>query len=305
MSEVEEDPLIRKVIKRQFVWWAYPKLEHSALRLGQKFDEDVKALIGSLDEARNVFIHLLNDFSVSEVELAAGLNGADLSIEREEQLSQAKKAAMAKLHFYDREMLIAIGAFPDELPDYHYWGMRDQVSVSEFVWLSIGLEPDEQLERYFSQSEPRSRNKNAIVKKEAQRRIKLVNSASNLRSLPMTTIRTDIAKEWLDQVPLDVPKGFAEALRQSWERLRSENQKFDSAEPQKADDIRKPDPREMRTMAKLVTAIAIDAYGYDPSANRSPIPKEIEGITDELGLGVSSETVLKYLRMGANLIDKN
>ena len=61
----------------------------------------------------------------------------------------------------------------------------------------------------------------------------------------------------------------------------------------------KIDKREKIALAKLVAALAIDGYGYNPGSIRSPIPKEIEGICDKLGLGLTSETIRKYLRLGA------
>ena len=56
----------------------------------------------------------------------------------------------------------------------------------------------------------------------------------------------------------------------------------------------------MRAVARIITAIAIEEYGYNPDALRSPIPKEIEGIMSRLGLEGSAETVLKYLKIGAS-----
>jgi hypothetical protein len=300
VSEGDDDPLIRKAIQRQFVLWAYPEVQHSALCLGKQFDDDVEALLHSLEDARQEFICVLKSFSKSEIELAAGLNGATLDVEREDQLAQAKKIALSKLCQYDREMLIAIGAYPDMLPDYDYWGMRDRIGVEEFVWLSIGLEPDENLKKYFEQSSSRLGNKNARLRKEAQRRRDLLTAANNLRD-QRNSIRTDVAKEWLDQVQLAVPEAFRGALLKAWERLNTKDAVPVVTTPN--EDDKKPEPRELRSIAKILTAIAIEEYGYDPRAARSPIPGEIEGISDKHGLSVSKETVLKYLRIGAKLIE--
>ena len=58
-------------------------------------------------------------------------------------------------------------------------------------------------------------------------------------------------------------------------------------------------------MAKLLTAIAIEEYGYKPNSRRSPIPGEIESICDRQGLPVSKETILKYLRLGTSHLLKD
>ena len=78
-------------------------------------------------------------------------------------------------------------------------------------------------------------------------------------------------------------------------------------EPEKSVDVESvegSDPREVRSLARLLTAIAIEEYGYQPSALRSPIPKEMESICDRQGLSVTRDTILKFLRLGANLQDK-
>lgn len=63
--------------------------------------------------------------------------------------------------------------------------------------------------------------------------------------------------------------------------------------------------RELVSVSKLLTAIAIDAYGYDPAAKRGPIPTELQGISDKLGLGVSADTIRKYLQTGAKYLPKD
>jgi len=48
--------------------------------------------------------------------------------------------------------------------------------------------------------------------------------------------------------------------------------------------------------------MAIDAYGYDPSATRSPIPKELEGILDGLDISVSDDTIRDKLKEAMELL---
>lgn len=58
-------------------------------------------------------------------------------------------------------------------------------------------------------------------------------------------------------------------------------------------------------MAKLLVAIAIEQFGYDPGSKRSPIPTELEDVAARLGLELSHDTILKYLRLGAQHLPKN
>lgn len=65
------------------------------------------------------------------------------------------------------------------------------------------------------------------------------------------------------------------------------------------------DKREILSLAKLLTAIAIEEYGYSPDAKRSPIPNEIENISAKFGIRVSSDTIRKYLMLGAKQLPKD
>ena len=48
------------------------------------------------------------------------------------------------------------------------------------------------------------------------------------------------------------------------------------------------DKRQLNSISKLITAMAIDGYGYVPGDARSPIPKEIEDIAARLGLNLGN-----------------
>jgi hypothetical protein len=63
------------------------------------------------------------------------------------------------------------------------------------------------------------------------------------------------------------------------------------------------DPRERSTMLKLIIALAVNGYGYDPKAERSTIPSEIESDMNLLGVGINLETIRKHLRSGSALLD--
>jgi hypothetical protein len=55
-------------------------------------------------------------------------------------------------------------------------------------------------------------------------------------------------------------------------------------------------PKQRATLLKIISAMAKDGYGYDSTASRSPFPKELEGILDNLGMPVSDDTIRKWLK---------
>ena len=63
------------------------------------------------------------------------------------------------------------------------------------------------------------------------------------------------------------------------------------------------DPREWDSLLKLVIGMAIDAYGYDVNANRSPIYKDISGSLATHGITVSDDTVRKWLNQAKDTCD--
>ena len=64
----------------------------------------------------------------------------------------------------------------------------------------------------------------------------------------------------------------------------------------------KPHKREIDTISQLFAAMAIEYFGYDPKAPRSPVPKEIVELAAAMGIEITDDTVRKYLRVGASFI---
>lgn len=54
--------------------------------------------------------------------------------------------------------------------------------------------------------------------------------------------------------------------------------------------------KEKETLLKLVIGMAKDAYGYDPLASRSPVPKEISDILAQRGMPLDPDTVRRWLK---------
>jgi hypothetical protein len=59
--------------------------------------------------------------------------------------------------------------------------------------------------------------------------------------------------------------------------------------------------RERETLLKLIIGMAVDAYGYDPLATRSPLPKELSQILALQGIPISDDTIRKWLKEATQL----
>lgn len=60
--------------------------------------------------------------------------------------------------------------------------------------------------------------------------------------------------------------------------------------------------RERDTLLKLVVGMAIQGYTFDPKASRSNVPAEIASDLEKLGIGLSDDTVRKWLREASNSV---
>ena len=64
------------------------------------------------------------------------------------------------------------------------------------------------------------------------------------------------------------------------------------------------DKRERASLLKIVCAMAIEGYGYDPTDLKSGIPKEIESDIAKIGEQLGVETIRKFLKQAVNAHDK-
>ncbi len=65
-----------------------------------------------------------------------------------------------------------------------------------------------------------------------------------------------------------------------------------------------PKPKSKESLLKIIIAMAVDGYGYDPEQNKSPTPEEITKAVQIQGLSITAETVRKWLAEAAELLPK-
>lgn len=60
-------------------------------------------------------------------------------------------------------------------------------------------------------------------------------------------------------------------------------------------------PLEKRSLLKMVLAMAMDCYGYDPEDKKSPVTQDIvDAVTLKLDMTIDSDTVRKFLQEAAS-----
>ena len=204
--------------------------------------------------------------------------------------------------------------------DYDYWSKAAYFSLDEVLWLSVGLQPLSEFTRAIEER-PRGGQKRHSVAEYVSAQLELFRRGLKPHGYELHYSPQSIL-EWANLVEHQLHPGFRRILEKAVTRraaskldasLTSASEDGTSGgevQPEGAtafiaSDAKRFDPRERRGMAKLLVALAIEQFGYDPTSKRGPIPKELEDIALRLGLEISQQTILKYLRLGAQSLPQD
>jgi hypothetical protein len=189
---------------------------------------------------------------------------------------------------------------PRLMADFGHWSKSAYFKLEEALWLSSGLDPDA-IYRTKDIRAPAGTGKLHAIDTFVGRRRELLRREFNPNGYETRVSAADL-NAWIKRVDFDVHPGFADMLAVKCARDAGAKADRNGSGRELANHSGRTDLRELQSLSKLLVAIAIREYGYRPDDARSPIPKEIEAIADELGLEVSRETILKYLRLGASYL---
>lgn len=188
----------------------------------------------------------------------------------------------------------AAGGFgnPNFAADFVHWARMPNLSLSEAVSLSVGVEP-----RYLGGLLDRDEEDLTIMAEPfgfAKRRAELFKRQFTLFQ-PYDRIEAKALLEWVKAVELEIHPETLQAL----ERFHGIKGDASSA----PETYNRPDKRELNSIASLFTAMAIEQFGYDPKAKRSPTVKEIQNLAASMGITISDDTIRSYLKLGAKFIN--
>lgn len=89
-----------------------------------------------------------------------------------------------------------------------------------------------------------------------------------------------------------------ESLR-DFEKMLSESDQSSEVSEMKIEN-----PKSIDSLLKMVMAMAIKGYNYDPSASRSAVPSEIVSDADAVGYSIEADTVRKWLKEGVQRLPR-
>ncbi|EFL88044.1 hypothetical protein [Ahrensia sp. R2A130] len=178
--------------------------------------------------------------------------------------------------------------------DFEYWAKMEGWGLTQATCLSIGVEPED-----FSES-PYAERMDPRALKFFERRQELVR---------LKFFRKQFSLQVLEPVaPLDFCRWAIEKKIEIPDEMISEvlallNAKTDSPEPTSHSLPEKSlEGRERDSLLKLIIILAVDGYGYDPKAVKSPIPNQIRSAMQLNGLDMDPATIRKWLREAAAIL---
>lgn len=298
----DEEAEARKLLQFKILFGLSGKLlttfePDERLCLGENFELRSKRLWGDLEEHRTRLIRELSDYPFER--LAAGFDRSGRPVEdwSKDWISMQTaelKSKYRSLDVWDYAPFSSDG----DLANYKHWGKASYLKLDEALFLSVGLEP----KKHFVDALERPTSGRRVVDKVADFlcakrdlfRRGLDPNDHNRRHEPSAIL------EWIERVELEVHPAFARMLQTAIGRKSAPAPSSVSHEVE--DGQGKFDAREKRSLATILVAMAIAEYGYDPTARRSPIPKEISDIAALLGLDITAETIRTYLQLGARYL---
>ena len=183
---------------------------------------------------------------------------------------------------------------PDHIADFEYWAQVRHLSKHEALFLSLGVEPD-----HISPDEVKEMATSLGKGGDLWEALKymLRRREQIERQFPDYVCHGEIEPEqlfdWFELVNLTVHPAFTSRYLANNVPASSTDDPTDETRPHK---------REIDSVCQLFTAMAIEYYGYEPDAIRSPIAKEIGELAASLGVEISDDTIRKYLKRGARFI---
>jgi hypothetical protein len=178
---------------------------------------------------------------------------------------------------------------PDYVIDFEYWARMPRLNEFEASALSVGVEPKHLKIIEYEDDEFLELLSPALV--FAKRRAEQFCRQFHLERQNRKVNSEDLLS-WINLVELEVHPTSHKMLT-----------RFHGSKTGTETAGKRPDKRELDSVAALFTAMAIEQFGYVPSAKRSPTVKEIQDLAASLGISMSDDTIRHYLRHGAKFID--
>lgn len=187
--------------------------------------------------------------------------------------------------------------------DFVHWSKAAHWTIDEAIALSLGKDPSVVTFKEIDNL----KGKTAFAKAFALRRDLALRAAQSRQINEMNTPQLFI--NWFNGIAIDIPKNLQDEVSKltesniNWreEYLKLKND-YDQLAARFSTQQKPESTRKANNILEAFTAIAIDAYGYDPRAEKSSAPQDISDALDKIGAKGSPKTIRAWLREGAELL---
>ncbi|MEO6118558.1 MAG: hypothetical protein ABIP37_05750 [Methylotenera sp.] len=214
-----------------------------------------------------------------------------LSLYNEELAKQEKE------RFYNQRYAVA---------DFVHWSKAAHWTVDEAIALSFGKEPEVVTWKKIEQL----KNETVFAKTFAKRR-DLALRATRWKKFG-DTMPPVIFINWAKEINIELPNALIEEVTKiggtaiNWhEQYLKLKADYDVLAAQPTNTQKPESTRKSNNVLQAFTAIAIDAYGYDPKAEKSTAPQDVANALDKLGAVGNAKTIRSWLKEGAELLPSN
>jgi hypothetical protein len=300
-DNVDRNDLIRRIIEGALGELAHWQRPVSSPGIGPAFPEVFDHFEGELSRLRAAIEEQLSLCSLQELsEISPGSEAPKLNPFHDEQGRLGHLAiALRSLKSRVPQDFVGGWAVAGKEVDLSYWAAFATISLDDLVFLSLGREPRKASLRAVCDTYGRSDEADTLLY-FLEDRLELIANAMGcdpVDSKAMVGLKAFF--DWVQEARFPIDQRFHLALRRRFHPETGPSHTEGTQEPSSgvAEGV-KFDPRERASLVKLITAMAVDAYGYEPTARRGPIPREIEDIALRLGIEITADTIRKFLREG-------
>ena len=211
---------------------------------------------------------------------------------------------------YESQQWFAFGCDPD----FDFWCKASSWTMEEAVALTLGKEP-----RRVTWENIRHDEKFSPFVKEFKLRLELSRRAEISGELPIGFSSFQFVL-WAKNLELSYPPELevvvtrASGNRPDWKAKYEEEAAAHAATKQQmyghrtviSDAPLKPlNAKERESLLKMVIAMAVEKFGYDVDAAKSPTTDKIAGAVRKHGMTLDDDTIRKYLQEGRDLLPKD
>ena len=183
--------------------------------------------------------------------------------------------------------------------DFVYWSKIPRWTLEEATALSFGKAPE-----FVNWDKVKANHGQSSFADDYSKRRSLLFRAQEAKELPVLISPAEFIS-WAERTGVALPQELKDAVRASAGRiedrrsLAAERDELREEVKRLKEEAARNKPlltRERETYQKIILGMAIEQYGFNPTAGRSDIPRQIADDLATFGISVSDDTVRQKLK---------